>query len=564
MCLFTTILLTSLATHVFGTQLSSNLNSEFNQSSKINPNNTRTTNELSSQDRLFNLEGFIRSCDVQGVEKWLQDYGDKLNLSNEYAGHLWKELIQHAQRHPKHQEQLGKIIEFLLSCGLNFGNNILQEPQSMFDFGPEKKVSPLSYAISNNATRMVEFLLTKGANPNQEDDEGTPLIAAVKSRNTNLIRTLLEHGANPSIQDDFGKNALDYVYNYPEITELLLDFFEEHGNPFAKTESVQDIDGRQAAKHAKERLGVSMLQQLGYSGAGVSVGVYDSYEENNHHGPNVDSIIKWISPNALITSVQKPDFIDNQYTFVTSKDIDIGLSDDFEPTETLIKAGTTLSGTYNFKSNTLTLNTANTIFDTKFPQEHTVLWTDNAKQWLQRLKTDTLPRQERAELYSFLETKSQYGTLTELREKRLKEFCVSGAKGFFQFLRENHNTSSALRNFILLEKLVPMKFDKPSLFDLYRTGSLTFVDVKGISNEKWDIYTDALDKGLQILNTSYSHNFWLEGSKPHALEGFQENGGIVVTALGNMGQSFRMNPSLGAPSIKPKWDEKHFALQFGS
>lgn len=91
----------------------------------------------------------------------------------------------------------------------------------------------------------IEFLLTKGANPNIRDNRGrtplvlatqkgfvegvealvkggaqvdiadqtgeTPLISAVHARNTALMRVLLEAGADPDHRDNSGRSARDYA-----------------------------------------------------------------------------------------------------------------------------------------------------------------------------------------------------------------------------------------------------------------------------------------------------------------------------------------------------------------
>ena len=88
---------------------------------------------------------------------------------------------------------------------------------------------PLYLAIKNKSVRMVEFLITAGANVNlgNHDDFGkTPLMYAIGKNDMRIIKILVEHGADVNARDSEGDRILDYVdkNNYD-----LKDYLVQHG-----------------------------------------------------------------------------------------------------------------------------------------------------------------------------------------------------------------------------------------------------------------------------------------------------------------------------------------------
>ncbi|HET9629366.1 MAG TPA: ankyrin repeat domain-containing protein [Novosphingobium sp.] len=91
-------------------------------------------------------------------------------------------------------------LNFLLSKGAN--------PNVRTDKG----VSPLGVAVSLDWADGVELLLNRGARPNDPDATGeTPLIAAVHQRDLEVVRLLIKGGADPLRADNSGRNARDYA-----------------------------------------------------------------------------------------------------------------------------------------------------------------------------------------------------------------------------------------------------------------------------------------------------------------------------------------------------------------
>jgi uncharacterized protein len=76
----------------------------------------------------------------------------------------------------------------------------------------KKGITPLQLATALGFTDGVEALIKGGASVNVSDQTGeTPLIAAVHSRNVALVRMFLSKGADPDRNDNSGRSARDYV-----------------------------------------------------------------------------------------------------------------------------------------------------------------------------------------------------------------------------------------------------------------------------------------------------------------------------------------------------------------
>ncbi len=72
--------------------------------------------------------------------------------------------------------------------------------------------TPLQLAAGLGFVEGVEYLITAGARVDESDNTGeTPLIGAVHRRDLGLVRTLLKAGANPDRPDNSGRSAYDYA-----------------------------------------------------------------------------------------------------------------------------------------------------------------------------------------------------------------------------------------------------------------------------------------------------------------------------------------------------------------
>lgn len=83
------------------------------------------------------------------------------------------------------------------------------------------QVTPLMYAITNEAPDIVKILLEAGADINAQDDDGlTALFYEGDRHDEEMIRFLLDAGADPTICDNDGCTAGDL---FPFIDELVAE-----------------------------------------------------------------------------------------------------------------------------------------------------------------------------------------------------------------------------------------------------------------------------------------------------------------------------------------------------
>lgn len=85
----------------------------------------------------------------------------------------------------------------------------------------------LMYAIRNNHTELLKWLIAQGFDVEATDHYGTtPLIAAVERGATDCVRILLEAGADPSKSGNYGQKPINCVSNL-EILKMLIDAGED-------------------------------------------------------------------------------------------------------------------------------------------------------------------------------------------------------------------------------------------------------------------------------------------------------------------------------------------------
>ena len=87
-------------------------------------------------------------------------------------------------------------------------------------------MTPLMYACIGSHADLMETLLLRGANANEQNLDGkTPLIYACSLCPPSHVRLLLEHGADIHIKDNKKKSPLMYAAEYcnPETVKILLN-----------------------------------------------------------------------------------------------------------------------------------------------------------------------------------------------------------------------------------------------------------------------------------------------------------------------------------------------------
>ncbi|OJJ39991.1 hypothetical protein ASPWEDRAFT_96810, partial [Aspergillus wentii DTO 134E9] len=95
--------------------------------------------------------------------------------------------------------------------------------------GPVVADSPLITLVNSPypTPAMVEYLLSKGANPDLRDSSGrTCLHYAVDRGSLGMCQALLKHGANANVRDESGQTPIHGVFrlaNHLAVAQLLLD-----------------------------------------------------------------------------------------------------------------------------------------------------------------------------------------------------------------------------------------------------------------------------------------------------------------------------------------------------
>jgi hypothetical protein len=100
------------------------------------------------------------------------------------------------------------------------------------------KCGALIVAAQNGHQKIVEYLLSKGCDPNRytKNYNERALHAAARRNHLGIVKTLLKHGADPNILDDYrNKTALDYAIHkrHIDIVKILIHhhagrFFMDH------------------------------------------------------------------------------------------------------------------------------------------------------------------------------------------------------------------------------------------------------------------------------------------------------------------------------------------------
>jgi ankyrin repeat protein len=88
---------------------------------------------------------------------------------------------------------------------------------------PELRCTPLIFAAANGHEQVVHVLLSKGGDPNRQDNEGeTALMMAVANGYVPVVNTLLEAGARREIKNQSGETALDHAKKRGDPTIIAL------------------------------------------------------------------------------------------------------------------------------------------------------------------------------------------------------------------------------------------------------------------------------------------------------------------------------------------------------
>ncbi len=107
--------------------------------------------------------------------------------------------------------------------------------------------TPLNHAVNYERTKLVDYLIKKGANVNAlYDGDYTPLMSAIDRKNIELINILLKNGADINKVDKFGNTAIMKAVNTFDL-ELVKLLVNEGAKPF-EGQNKQNYSAYDAAK----------------------------------------------------------------------------------------------------------------------------------------------------------------------------------------------------------------------------------------------------------------------------------------------------------------------------
>ena len=154
------------------------------------------------------------------------------------------------------------ILSKLLQGDLVSATSILDENPELVDMvaGGE---SLLHFCVIENAIEAVEFLLKRGANveQRQEEDDETPLLDAINLETPEMLALLLEHGAKSNVNSCVFGWALEWAIEKGNFDAVIL--LLSHG---ADVKRVTDFDSL-IAQHFSEDQQKTVLSISAVSGS---------------------------------------------------------------------------------------------------------------------------------------------------------------------------------------------------------------------------------------------------------------------------------------------------------
>ena len=122
-----------------------------------------------------------------------------------------------------------EIIDFLQEEGYSINNAFLypstnEEEDDILDIDDEIQKNPIPVfvvVVMENRNEMAEFLLKKGANPNQKYNHGAPLYYAIQNHNYEMVKILIKYGAELDLN-----NLSKYITFYDEENSTFYEIIE--------------------------------------------------------------------------------------------------------------------------------------------------------------------------------------------------------------------------------------------------------------------------------------------------------------------------------------------------
>jgi hypothetical protein len=153
--------------------------------------------EIEEDETQFDIA--VQREDIIFFEKLLNEVGSIDNIKDEFGDSLKIVAAGFGKL---------KLLEFCLKYDSNIKNLLF-------------------IASTNNHLNIVEYLIEKGANLNERDDNGsTSLMQACVLGSEDIAKVLIKHGANPLLSDRYGNDVFDKAKwsNNKVINKLLSEF----------------------------------------------------------------------------------------------------------------------------------------------------------------------------------------------------------------------------------------------------------------------------------------------------------------------------------------------------
>ena len=118
-----------------------------------------------------------------------------------------------------------QVVQYL-NAGDNIDINSTSEISDFFYGGSRLRYSPLHRAVLYEDIKMVDLLISRGANLEARDPHRTPLFLATHYGHVKIVKLLIKHGADPNALDlHTGETPLDRAKlgSYNDLIKILIE-----------------------------------------------------------------------------------------------------------------------------------------------------------------------------------------------------------------------------------------------------------------------------------------------------------------------------------------------------
>ncbi len=179
-----------------------------------------------------NFENFSPFVFSQELENY-----EAAEIIKDAAKYYLEQKIQKLDEGINYQNTAGDtLLHIALKKDKNLEFTLLVEMGINLDIQNKYGLTALALAVVYKNKNIVEFLLEKGADPNEGVSDKLPLIIAFKARFVSyvIVNKLLDGGADPNSQDSDGLSPLHYATNKVYDKDLVSNLLEKKADPNLK------------------------------------------------------------------------------------------------------------------------------------------------------------------------------------------------------------------------------------------------------------------------------------------------------------------------------------------